>query len=60
MIIIIKAKLTRKMLTDITAMVNDLLSSFSRARKIKWPSFLLTKGSTLLKRKSIISFALIG
>ena len=60
MIIIIKAKLTRKMLTDIAAMVNDLLSSFSKARKIKWPSFLLTKGSTLLKRKSIISFALIG
>ena len=42
----------------IVAMFNDLLSRFSKARKIKWPSFLLTKGSTLLKRKSIISFAL--
>ena len=40
----------------IVAMFNDLLSRFSKARKIKWPSFLLTKGSTLLKRKSIISF----
>ena len=47
----------------IVAMFNDLLSRFSKARKIKWPSFLQTKGSTsatLLKRKSIISFALNG
>ena len=27
-------------------MFNDLLSRFSKARKIKWPSFLQTKGST--------------
>ena len=54
------AQLTRKMLTDIAAIVNDLLSRFSKARKIKWPSFLQTKGSTLLTRKSNISFALSG
>ena len=39
-------------------MFKDKLSRFSKARKIKWPSFLLTKGSTLLKRKSTILFAL--
>ena len=44
----------------IVAMFNDLLSRCSKARKIKWPRFLQTKGSTLLKRKSIISFALKG
>ena len=33
-------------------MFNDLLSRFSKARKIKWPSFFQTiSGSTLLKRK---------
>ena len=42
----------------IVVMFEDKLSRFSKARKIKWPSFLLTKGSTLLKRKSIILFAL--
>ena len=42
----------------IAAIWNVLLSSFSKARKIKWPSFLQMKGSRLLKRKSIISFAL--
>ena len=44
----------------IVAMFNDLLWRFSKARKIKWPSFLQTKESTLLKRKSIKSFALNG
>ena len=42
------------------AMFNDLLSRFSKAREIKWSGFLKTKGSTLLKRKRIISFALNG
>ena len=42
----------------IVATFNVLLSRFSKARKIKWPSFLPTKGLTLLKRKSIISFEL--
>ena len=37
-------------------MFDDLVSRFSKARKIKWLSFLQTKGSILLKRKSIISF----
>ena len=32
----------------IVAMFNDLLSRFSKARKIKWQSFLQTKGSTLI------------
>ena len=32
----------------IVAMFNDLLSRFSKARKIKWPSFLQTKGSALI------------
>ena len=32
----------------IVAMFNDLLSSFSKARKIKWPSFLQTMGSALI------------
>ena len=32
----------------IVAMFNDLLSRFSKARKIKWPSFLQTKGSALM------------
>ena len=31
----------------ILAMFNDLLSRF-KARKIKWPSFLQTKGSALI------------
>ena len=44
----------------IVAMFNDLLSRCSKARKIKWPRLLQAKGSTLLKRKSIISFALNG
>ena len=44
----------------IVAMFIDLLSRCSKARKIKWPRFLQAKGSTLLKRKSIISFALNG
>ena len=39
----------------IVAMFNDLLSRCSKAKKIKWPRFLQTKGSILLKRKSIIS-----
>ena len=58
MIIIIMAIITRKILTLFAAMWNLLLSSFSKARKIKWPSFLQMNGSKLLKRKSIISFAL--
>ena len=41
-------------------MFNALLWRFSKARKIKWPSFLQRKESKLLKRKSIISFALNG
>ena len=32
----------------ILAMFNDLLSRFSKARKIEWPSFLQTKGSALI------------
>ena len=44
----------------IVAMFNDLLSRCAKARKIKWPRFLQTKGATLLKRRSIISFALNG
>ena len=32
----------------IVAMFNDLLSRFSKARKIKWPRFLQTKGSALI------------
>ena len=32
----------------IVAMFNDLLSHFPKARKIKWPSFLQTKGSALI------------
>ena len=45
MIIIIKAKLTRKMLTDIAAMVNDLLSSCSKAK------FLADKGIYITEEK---------
>ena len=32
----------------ILAMFNDLISHFSKARKIDWPSFLQTKGSALI------------
>ena len=38
-----------KMLTIIiVALFNDLLSRFSKARNIKWPSFLQTKGFALI------------
>ena len=32
----------------IVAMFSDLLSRFSKARNIKWPSFLQTKGFALI------------
>ena len=55
----VMALITRKILTYFAAMFNVLFSSrFTKARKIKWPSFSQMKWSTLLKRKSIISFAL--
>ena len=54
--IIVAWLLTIVLNKDLAVPEFQIRTLFLKARKMKWPSFLQTKGSTLLRRKSIISF----
>ena len=58
----LKKLLFRNFPSYIAATFTILLARILEARKIKWPVFLQTKGSTSLKRKSIdfVSFEFIA